>query len=357
MSIGIIELGGDFIGMGQFHKNMNDAFELLECELTIYTSYDKRYTDKLSRINFKKYWTAHNRFSKLIFFCLQFLRLSLIVVLRKHNLFFLHFFGESGYNKYLVVLLNIFGIKYFVIVHDINSLKNRNKESNFILKNASLLIGLNSHVKEKLIRLYPKIPIKYVRHPKYDEIDVNKQRSDKIRVLFWGHLKKSKGLEVLLDAIALMTSESRSRFLFAVSGQNASYSDYELESIDKQCAELGIALSTSFSTESELHSLLLNTDVVVLPYRKVYQSGALLHSISYRACIVASDIPFFADEIQDGVTGILFENGNSLNLKAALEKLTLSKVEGLSEASYSNYLLKYSVTNLSNDLKQIVYEM
>lgn len=357
MSVGIIELGGDFIGMGQFHANMIEALDSIGVDKRIYTSYKFERPKSYSRINFIMYWTSKSIILRYMLLIQEILRLSIIIILRRHKYYVLHYFGESSYNTYFVLLFKVVGTKYVVFVHDLHSLKNDKIDSKYILKNAKVLVGLNDVFVIELKKLFPNKTVIKVQHPRYNEVSLEKDSTKEIRVLFWGHLKKSKGLDVLLDAVSSMKMEERLKFRFSISGQNASYSEDELAKIIERCAELGISISTCFSSDTELSKMLNETEVVVLPYKRVYQSGAILHSIAHRACIVASDIPFFAKEISHGHTGILFESENHLNLKESLLSLNHDQIEKISKSAYEHYVNTYSVENLARDLKRLSHAL
>jgi len=68
---------------------------------------------------------------------------------------------------------------------------------------------------------------------------------------------------------------------------------------------------------------LKDADIMVLPYRKQNNfslSGPLIQGMSYGLPIIASDVKNFSNDIEDGRTGILFEDGN---VKMLAEKIKL----------------------------------
>jgi glycosyltransferase involved in cell wall biosynthesis len=54
---------------------------------------------------------------------------------------------------------------------------------------------------------------------------------------------------------------------------------------------------------------------LVLPYRKIYQSGVLLMATSYRIPVIVSNLSPNLDIIEDGKSGLVFESGNAVSLK------------------------------------------
>ena len=78
-------------------------------------------------------------------------------------------------------------------------------------------------------------------------------------------------------------------------------------------------------------------DLVVLPYKRIYQSGVLLTALSYGKAVIASDLPPFTEILEDGSNGLLFEANNAESLAAVLTKAlgNEKKLELLEERAFS----------------------
>ena len=50
--------------------------------------------------------------------------------------------------------------------------------------------------------------------------------------------------------------------------------------------------------------------LVVLPYKKIYQSGVLLMVLSFGRAVLASNLPAFTEIVQSGENGFLFQAGD-----------------------------------------------
>jgi glycosyltransferase involved in cell wall biosynthesis len=59
-------------------------------------------------------------------------------------------------------------------------------------------------------------------------------------------------------------------------------------------------------------------DIVVLPYRHIYQSGVLLMAMSYARPVVVSDLPGMTEIVTDGENGYVFNSGSKDDLARAL---------------------------------------
>jgi glycosyltransferase involved in cell wall biosynthesis len=116
--------------------------------------------------------------------------------------------------------------------------------------------------------------------------------------LFFGTIKPYKGLDILLHAFEEVARGRNVRLSVVGSCQND-----DIERYRSLIAKLGIAEKTSldvrFFNDNEVPALLANATVVVLPYRQIDGSGALLTAIVYERPLIASDIGMFHDILRD----------------------------------------------------------
>jgi glycosyltransferase involved in cell wall biosynthesis len=77
-------------------------------------------------------------------------------------------------------------------------------------------------------------------------------------------------------------------------------------------------------------------DLVVLPYRRIYQSGVLLMAMSYRKPVLASNLDAMKELIRDNETGFLFENKNIKSLSQRLVEI-LNDQHNLDEVATKGY--------------------
>ena len=60
-------------------------------------------------------------------------------------------------------------------------------------------------------------------------------------------------------------------------------------------------------------------DVLVLPYKEIFQSGVLFLSYSFGLPVVATDVGSFREDIVEGRTGFLSATGDPADLAKAIE--------------------------------------
>ena len=144
---------------------------------------------------------------------------------------------------------------------------------------------------------------------------------DRTVFLFFGQIKKAKGLDLLLSAFGRLVREHSGLFL-VVAGKvwKDDFSAYQ-----EQIRSLGLGpdvLRTDIRLIPEEEAALYYSacDLCVLPYRDVYQSGVLQLVYAYRKPPVVSSIPAFRELVTEGETGYLFESGNADSLAGAMER-------------------------------------
>jgi D-inositol-3-phosphate glycosyltransferase len=80
-----------------------------------------------------------------------------------------------------------------------------------------------------------------------------------------------------------------------------------------------ILLNIRYIPDVEIPTFYGAADVVVLPYRKIYQSGVLLMAMSLGAPVVVSDLPGMTAIVKDRQNGLVFSSENEGHLAQVLE--------------------------------------
>lgn len=124
-------------------------------------------------------------------------------------------------------------------------------------------------------------------------------------LLFFGQIKRVKGLDYLLKALpAVLGQHSNAKLCIAGAIWKDDWSRYQAL-ID----ELGLAehllLHIGHVPDDQVASYFRAADLVALPYLKIYQSGVLLMACSYGTPVVATDTGGLAEALRHGETGLL----------------------------------------------------
>jgi glycosyltransferase involved in cell wall biosynthesis len=137
-------------------------------------------------------------------------------------------------------------------------------------------------------------------------------------VLFFGAIRPYKGLDVLLDAFALVRrAMPRARLVVAGEAHVGDLGAYRA-----QAERLGIAPAVAFTDRylpaEEVAASVRAADVAAFPYRRVWESGSLRVAIALRCPVVATRAGGIAEIIRDGDTGRLVAPGDAGALAGAI---------------------------------------
>lgn len=138
-------------------------------------------------------------------------------------------------------------------------------------------------------------------------------------ILFFGQIKKVKGLDTLLRALGHM--DRNVRLVVAGRPWKDDFSKYR-----NMIHELGlqdrVVLYVRHIPDEEREILFGFCDAAVVPYRIIYQSGVLLMAMSHGLPVVASDLEAIREVIDDGKNGLLFGCGDETALARQVNRLS-----------------------------------
>lgn len=238
-----------------------------------------------------------------------------------------HFFHVGPLELFNVLLARLLGSKVVVTAHDVQSFA-EHLSVPWMLKIAYRLsdrIIAQSNVSERELRTLLHVSgskIAMIPHGNYlnflgkvptrEEARAWVGLPNEARVLlFFGQIKEVKGLDVLIQAMPRLIQKNKNTVLL-VAGKV--WKD-DFERYRKQIDALGISnncvLRIQFIPDSEVANYYAAADMVVLPYRRIYQSGVLLMAMSYGKPVVVSDIEGMTEVVTDGVNGYVFTAGDA----------------------------------------------
>ncbi|HSB91935.1 MAG TPA: glycosyltransferase [Flavitalea sp.] len=190
----------------------------------------------------------------------------------------------------------------------------------YFLRACHGFITMSEKVLQDLRTFEPYKPARQLLHPLYDNFgeaiskDVAKAhlglgQVDKI-VLFFGFIRKYKGLDILLRAMKEMKDVSKdptSLPKLLIAGEF-----YEDESFYSDLIkELGIAdlliLRTNFISDLEVRYYLCASDVVIQPYRNATQSGVTPLAYHYERPMIVTNVGGLPDLVPDRQVGLVCE--------------------------------------------------
>lgn len=216
------------------------------------------------------------------------------------------------------------GVKYATIIHDAKRHPGDipgyltswlRSEGRF----ADCVLALSEKVKDQLLSLATVEPekIKRVFHPDlhYDMYPRQKRvPGEMLRLLFFGRIRKYKGLALLLDAIERLDREGVRIKLGVVGAGN-------IRALRQRLFRLNAEVINRWINDNEVGPLFARYDATVLPYLEASQSGVAALSFGHALPVIALPVGGLAEQIIDGETGILATEATGEALARAIRRL------------------------------------
>lgn len=159
-------------------------------------------------------------------------------------------------------------------------------------------------------------------HPLYDNFGdpVSKELAkeklgipvDQPIILFFGFIRKYKGLDLLLEAMALLKEQAKTNPQMDIPKLLVAGEFYDAkEGYLSQIAQLGIEelliLKTDFIADDQVRYYLSAADFVIQPYKNATQSGVTPLAYHFEKPMLVTNVGALADMVPDGKVGLVVE--------------------------------------------------
>jgi D-inositol-3-phosphate glycosyltransferase len=238
----------------------------------------------------------------------------------------------------LLLYYKLLGKKVLFTAHNVNIAKRDGKDS--ILNRLTLQIQyrLTDHifvhtermkrelideygVQENLVTVIPFGINNALPNTKLTEVEAKHRlgiRDDERTILFFGRIAPYKGLEYLIDAFRSIANSGDYRLV--VAGEPDAREDYWRPILAATRDQNGVLLRAEFIPDPETEVYFKAADVLVLPYRSIFQSGVLFLSYSFGLPVLAAEVGSLKDEIVEGKTGFVFKPEDTQDLANTIER-------------------------------------
>ena len=142
-------------------------------------------------------------------------------------------------------------------------------------------------------------------------------------LLFFGNIGPYKGLEFLVEAFQKIAAKNPQYRLIIAGKARGGCQQYleEIQSvISRDPSRDRVLQKIEYIPDEDTELYLKAADVLVLPYRHIFQSGVLILGYTFGLPVVAADVGSLRDDIIEGSTGFLCKPCDAMDLAAALEK-------------------------------------
>jgi glycosyltransferase involved in cell wall biosynthesis len=192
----------------------------------------------------------------------------------------------------------------------------------YFIKPIDAFVTMSDKVLNDLKKFGNLKPVIQIPHPLYDNFGIAVSKIDARNhlklsnesniILFFGFIRKYKGLDLLLEAMA----DKRIKDLgikLIVAGEFYQDSKPYLEMIDKLGINESVILHTNFIADDEVKYYCCASDVIVQPYRNATQSGITPLAYHFDKPMIVTNVGGLAKMVLDRETGLIAEpNADSI---------------------------------------------
>ncbi len=212
-----------------------------------------------------------------------------------------------------------------------------------VLKHSSIVCAANEYEKEIFLELYEKSNVEIVRNGVNLESLVSKKNFkkqyeiDSNFVLFVGRFSRSKGIDVLIDAIKIIKDDlTRLNTQLVIMGVDFGYEDEMMETIEKYDLLKFIKIIKNPPREDVI-SAYGESEFLVLP--SVWELSPLvpLESFAFKKPVISTNSHGIPYTVQHNKNGILVEPDNPTELANAIKNLLENPdlIQKLGEEGYN----------------------
>ncbi|HEV3224927.1 MAG TPA: glycosyltransferase [Puia sp.] len=240
----------------------------------------------------------------------------------------------------------------------------------YFLGSCDAYITMSDSVMDDLRKFEKTKPAKLVIHPLYDnfgeiisktsarkflheKLQINISEEEKI-ILFFGFIRKYKGLDILLRAMAEpVMKDSGIRLLIA--GEFYENQSLYQKLIDDLRIEKQLILKTDFIPDAEVRYYLCASDAVIQPYRHATQSGVTPLAYHFEKPMIVSNVGSFAEQVLHEQTGLVTEPEPGALANAILRFYELGEEYFIPHLRTEKK--KYSWKNLVNTILGLAHDL
>ncbi|MEO6718757.1 MAG: glycosyltransferase [Ferruginibacter sp.] len=188
----------------------------------------------------------------------------------------------------------------------------------YFVKPVDAFITMSEKVLSDLKNFAAAKPSRYIPHPLYDNFGTKVSRkearlhlgieSDGPIMLFFGFIRKYKGLDILLDAMKLLSNKQQTKEIqLLIAGEFYDDPKPYLEQIENLGLKNQLILRTEFIRDKEVKYYLCAADVVVQPYRNATQSGVTPLAYHFEKPMIVTNVGGLQALVPDGKVGLVAE--------------------------------------------------
>lgn len=160
--------------------------------------------------------------------------------------------------------------------------------------------------------------------PEGRDFNRKKWNRDDVRLIMYGTQNWYKGPDVFVRSLQLVSD----RFKPHIHAYICGVVDKEMQEACKDInTGVDIKWDNYYLTDEQLYNRIEESDIIILPYRRISQSGVLLLALSTKRIIITSNLPTFKETLDEYDPSLFFESENPKSLAVLIERYMNDEVD------------------------------
>lgn len=192
---------------------------------------------------------------------------------------------------------------------------------------ANGFITHSKHIQERVRDTFPLKKVEYTSLPAFDFYDLKRYNQAQSReligiqakkvILFFGLIRKYKGLDQLIKTMPLLLKQDPGYHLLIVGECYEDIKTYEALIEENELQE-HTTLVNKFIANEDVEPYFKAADLVCLPYYHGTQSGILMMAYGFKKPVIVTNVGGVAELVSNGRTGQIIENNEPSTIQDAI---------------------------------------
>lgn len=172
-------------------------------------------------------------------------------------------------------------------------------------------------------------------------------------ILFFGYIRKYKGLDILLQAVPKLLEEMPELRVIVAGEFYGNEDEHNALIASLGIPDKNLLLATDYIPNDEVAKYFAAANVVVLPYRSATQSGIVPIAYQFDRPVIVTDVGGLRESVEDGVSGLVASEATPEAIAAQVLRFFREQLEPSLAEGVRQQKKKYSWDTLAEGLEQI----
>lgn len=232
----------------------------------------------------------------------------------------------------------------------------------YFLKPVNAFIAMSQSVLDDLRKFEPGKPASLIPHPIYDNYGTPVSKSvargtlqlqqDKKYILFFGFIRKYKGLDLLIQAMADERMKKADIHLIVAGEAYEDLTPYN-QLLDTLQLRDRVTMNTDFIPDTAVKNYFCAADLVVQPYKSATQSGISQIAYHFDKPMIVTRVGGLIEMVPDDIVGFQCEP-DPADIATAIEKYYVNNREADMTEAVRREKKQYSWERLAGEISRLV---